>query len=148
MKFRSSSLTKGLLVVLILTTAAGCGDEESKRELENLRQIAADTSLYPGFVQLRNSEYQKTSHASIVRCYSVRADDDDVKRYYTQLFVSRGWARPEDEQLHGFYPGGSYRLTFRKGAYAIELVHSALNDPTGECNYSLAYFWNPPTPLI
>lgn len=146
MKFRNSSLTKWLLVFVILTGA--CADEESRRELENLRQLAADTPLYSGFVQLRNSEYQKTSHASIIRCYSVRANDDDVKRFYTQLFPSKGWTPAEEEQLHGFYPEGSYRLTFRKGAYAVELVHNNLDSATGECNYALTYYWNPPTPLI
>lgn len=146
MKFRSSSLSKWLLVLLVL--AVGCGDEESRRELENLRQIAVDTPLYPGFVQLRNSELHKTSHAAVVRCYSVRANDGDIRRFYSQLFASKGWALAKEEELGGFYPEGSYQLTFRKGPYAIVLGHSNQDDPTGECNYSLSYYWNPPEPLI
>ncbi len=89
MKFRSSSFTKLLLVLVILS--AGRGDEESRQQLEILRQIAADTPLYPGFMQLRSSDYHKTSHATVIRCYSVRADDGDVRRFYSQLFASKGW---------------------------------------------------------
>jgi hypothetical protein len=143
MKFRSStSLTKCLLVLLILT--AGCEDEESRQQLEILHQLAADTPLYPGFEQLRNSDYHKTSHATVIRCYSVRANDGDVKRFYSQLFESKGWTRAEEQQLGGFHAEGSYRLTFRKGAYAVVLQHDNLDNPSGKCNYSLAYYWNPP----
>lgn len=146
MKFRNSSLTTLLLVLLILT--AGCGDEESRQQLEILRQIAANTPLYPGFVQLRSSDLHKTSHATVIRCYSVRANDSDVRRYYSQLLASTGWTLAKEEKLGGFFPEGSYRLTFRKGAYAIVLGHTNLDDPAGECNYSLAYYWNPPEPLL
>ena len=146
MKFRSSSLPKLLLVLLIL--AASCGDEESRQQLEILHQIAADMPLYPGFVQLRSTDLQKTSHATVIRCYSVEANDGEVRHYYTQLFESKGWTLAEEEKLGGFHPEGSYRLTFRKGPYAIVLGHDNLDDPSGKCNYSLAYYWNPPDPLI
>lgn len=146
MKVRSSSLTKWLLVFLIL--AAGCNDEESRRQLGVLHQIAADTPVYPGFVQLRNSDLHKTSHAAVIRCYSARADDADVKRFYSRVFASKGWTIAGEEQLQGLYPEGSYQLTFRKGAYAVELGHTNRDPSNGECNYSLTYFWNPPTPLI
>lgn len=146
MKFRSSSFTKWLLVLLILLV--GCDDEESRRQLEVLHQLAADTPLYPGFVQLRSSDYLKTSHATVIHCYSVRANDSDVRRFYSQLFASKGWTLAKEEELGGFHPEGSYRLTFRKGAYAVVLQHDNLEDPSGKCNYSLEYYWNPPEPLI
>ena len=146
MRIRRSSLIKWSLVLLIL--AVGCGDEESRRELENLRRIAAETPLHPGFVQLRSSDFHKTSHAAIIRCYSVRANDGDIRRFYSQLFASKGWALAKEEELGGFYPEGSYELTFRKGAYAIKLGHSNLDPRSGECNYSLTYHWNLPEPLI
>lgn len=146
MKFRSSSLPKLLLVLLILS--ASCGDEESRKQLVILHQIAADTPLYPGFVQLRSSDYQKTSHATVVRCYSVRANDGDIRRFYSQEFALKGWTLADERKLGGFHPEGSYRLTFRKGPYAIVLAHDNLDDPSGRCNYSLAYYWNPPEPLI
>jgi hypothetical protein len=149
MRFRRSSIIKCLLLLLIAASSCG-GDEESKRELENLRQIAADTPLYPGFVQLGgNSEYQKTSHATVIRCYSLQAKDGDVRRFYSELFASKGWTLAEQENhLGGFFPEGSYRLTFRKGAYAIVLGHSNLDQPAGECTYSLAYYWNLSPPLM
>ena len=146
MRVRRTSLIKWSLVFLILTVA--CGDEESRRELENVRHIAAETPLYPGFVQLRSSDVHKTSHAAIIRCYSVRANDGDIRRFYSQLFASKGWALAKEEELGGWYPEGSYELTFRKGAYAIKLGHSNLDPGSGDCNYSLTYSWNPPEPLI
>ena len=146
MKFRNSSLLRLLLVLLILT--AGCNDEESRRQLDIVRQIAADTPLYPGFVQLRSSDYHKTSHVGLIRCYSVRANDGDIRRFYSEVFAVKGWTLAEEQKLGGFHPEGSYRLTFRKGAYAIVLGHDNLADPAGECNYSLAYYWSPPEPLI
>lgn len=146
MKVRSSSLIKWLLVLLVLT--AGCEDEETRRQLDVLHQIAADTPLHPAFVQLRSSDYVNVGHAGVVRCYSAEANDADVRRFYSQVFASKGWALAEEEQLRGLYPEGSYQLTFRKGAYAIELGHSNLDPRNGVCNYSLTYYWNPPTPLI
>ena len=142
MKLRNSSLTKWLLVLLILTTA--CDDEESKRELKILHQLAAETPLYPGFVQLRSSDFRKPGHVAIIRCYSARANDDDVRRFYSQLFESKGWALTAEHALGGFHPLGSYRRSFRKGRYAIVLQHDKLDDPSGMCNYSLTYYWNPP----
>src|SRR5215510_14457720 len=142
MKFRrSSSWTRGLLVLLILTAA--CDDEESRRQLETLHQLAADTPLYPGFEQLRSSDYTNIGHATVVRCYSARANYGDVKSFYSQMLGSKGWSQPEEQQLGGFHAEGSARLTFRKGAYAIVLQHDAIDDPK-KCNYSLAYYWNPP----
>lgn len=131
-----------LLVLLILTV--GCEDKESRRQIEILRQTAADTPLYPGFVQLRSSDFVNVGHAGIVRCYSVRANDSDVKSYYSQLLASKGWTLAEEQRLGLLHPEGSYRLTFRKDAYAIVLGHDNFDDPAGECNYSLAYYWNPP----
>ena len=146
MKVRSTSLLKLLLVLLILTVA--CEDKESRRQVEILRQIAADNPLYPGFVQLRSSDFINVGHAGIVRCYSVRANDGDIRRFYSEVFAVKGWTLAEEQKLGGFHPEGSYRLTFRKGAYAIVLGHDNLADPSGECNYSLTYYWNPPEPLI
>jgi hypothetical protein len=127
--------------------AAGCGDEESRREIEKLRQLAADTQVYPGFVQLRNGEYHKTSHALLIRCYSAQADGSDVKRFYSQQFEAKGWKLTEDKQSLGFFPEGSYVLTFRKGAYEIVLQHNNHNNPR-DCNYDFSYLWNPFEPLI
>ena len=147
MKVRRSSLIKWLVVFLIL--AAGCEDEETRRQLDVLHQIAAETPLHPALAQLRSSDFVNVGHAGVVRCYSAEANHADVRPFYSQMFASKGWTlTKEEERLGGFYPTGSYRLTFRKGAYAIVLEHSNLDPRSGECNYSLAYYWNPPTPLI
>src|SRR5262245_861272 len=142
MRFRSSSSLIGSLLVLLILTA-GCEDEGSRRQLGVLHQLAADTPLYPGFVQLRSSDFANTSRATVVRCYSVRADDSEVKRFYSQLLASKGWKLADEQQPGGFHPEGSYRLTFRKPPYAVVLQHDNLADPSDKCNYSLAYYWEP-----
>lgn len=141
-KFRRSSLIRGLLALLILTAA--CEDEESRRQLEVLHQLAADTPHYPGFEQLRSSDYVNVGHATVVRCYSARADYGEVKDFYSQALESKGWTSVDEQPLGGFHPEGSFRLTFRKAAYAVVLQHDNLDDSSGKCNYSLAYYWNPP----
>ena len=144
MKFRNPSSAIGWFLVLLILSA-GCDDEESRRKLETLNQLAADTPLYPGFEQLRSSDYQKVGHATVIRCYSGRAHYDDVKSFYSQALEAKGWQHAEDQPLGGFHAEGSARLTFRKGTYAVVLQYENVDDPSGRlCNYSLAYYWNPP----
>ena len=95
MKFLSSAVLTGCLLAFLILIA-GCEDEESKQQLAILHQFAADTALYPGFVQLRSSDYHKISHATVINCYSVRADDRDVKRFYSELFESKGWTLADE----------------------------------------------------
>ena len=141
-KTRRSSVAECLLVLSILMAA--CEDPESRQQLKILHQLAGDIPLYPGFEQLRSSDYPNVGHATVIRCYSARANSDDVKQFYSQVLESKGWTRAEEQRLGGFHAEGSYRLHFKKGKYAVVLQHDNLDDPSGKCNYSLEYYWNPP----
>lgn len=151
MKCRNSSFV--ILTLLVLLALTACGDDksdvETKRQLGILKQMVGDTPVYPGFAPLRGSEHLKDNRASVVRCYTARVNEVDVKRFYTQQFESQGWTLAKEERSGGlFYDDRNYVLTFRKGMYALSLSYSHYEDPSGQCNYTLIYYWNPPTPLI
>ncbi len=134
-------MAKCLLILLIFT--AGCTDEESRRQVEVLRQLATDTPLFPGFVQIGSgTDWNKPNHAGVVRCYSVRANDEEVKTFYTRYFQSKGWSLDEKQELGGFHYQGSYILTFRKGQYAFKFGYENIDNPSGVCNYTLSYHWD------
>jgi hypothetical protein len=140
--FRNSSLfTWSLLILFALNTAC---EDEGRQTLETLHQLADSTPLYPGFQQLTSNDYVKTNHALVLRCYSARANYADVKSFYAQVLEPKGWRQAEEQQLGGFFAEGSVQLTFRKANFAIVLDYANLDDPSGKCNYSLAYYSNPP----
>ena len=71
-----------VLIVLALSVSfAGCDDRESVQQLAKLRQIAADTPLYPGFNQIRLSDNNKIGDAILTIYYRSPASYDAVKDF-------------------------------------------------------------------
>lgn len=151
MKVRKSSLL--IMSVLVLLALTACEDEksdvETKRQLDVLKQMAADTPAYPGFGQFREDARFKGNTANVSRCYTARVNEGDVERFYKQLFESQGWKLTKEERSGGLFSDEkNYVLTFEKNSYAITLTYANVEANSGRCDYTLIYYFNRPTPLI
>ena len=137
---RWGSVALLLLVFAVLLVA--CEGEESKRHLSVLRQLAADTAVYPGFKQVDISHNNKRGRARLFLYYNSPASYDEVKRFYSKNLLANGWELYPKEVRRGILSDLSDSAqVFRKGEYEMAILRESLDlDPTAR-NYVIAYVW-------
>jgi len=132
------------VVILLLTPVVLLGvfgNRADKQQVAALRQLAAETPLYPKFVQATSAEFDKLNYASLTITYTVPADNvalDDVRSFYTRELTSRGWQAQETRDAPVIDLGGDREghVTFRKGDYRITLAPGKNN-----AEYYVTYKW-------
>jgi hypothetical protein len=128
-----------------LTLSSSCVSAAGKRQMQFLRQLASELPVYPGFKQASSTERPGSGSGMMMRCYVAQANYDDVKRYYSQLLVSREWRIVGDHEKADLFGMGSPYIVYRKSNYAVFLADNRKIDGSqGTCDFSLTFWWNPP----
>jgi hypothetical protein len=119
-----------------------CEDQESKRQLGALRQLTADTPLYPGFKQVHSYDNNKIGDAILVLFYNSPASYEDLKRFYSKTLLANGWVvSPEEERRSGIlHSDSSVELVFRKGEYQIAIQYERDATPSTR-DFAITYVW-------
>lgn len=65
--------------------------KENERYVPELRQIAEQTPLYPGFQKLSEKIVLKSSMVYFFTYYKSDAQFSDVKKFYDSVLTERGW---------------------------------------------------------
>lgn len=137
---RWNSLTLPLLVLTVFLAA--CEDEESKRHLSLLRQLAAETAVYPGFKQVDVSDHNKHGRARLFLYYNSPATYDEVKSFYSKTLPPKGWELYPRQARRGILSDLSESaLVFRKGEYQIAILRESLDQNPTARNYVIGYLW-------
>lgn len=132
--------TLQLLALAFLLVA--CEDEESKRHLGVLRQLAADTPLYPGFKQIGVSDNHKNGRARLFLYYNSPASYDQVKTFYSGILLAKGWELYPKAVRRGILDALSERaLVFRQGEYQIAILQRDLDQAPSARNFVILYVW-------
>lgn len=132
--------------VILYTVAAGFAvafaiamskDPESEGKLAQLRQMAAETSLPPGFQKRHTSESNKRGRAMLVIRYYSPAGYEEVKGFYSTLLVAKGWETPVEKSSASLLGLGSVTrsLTFRSGEFLIVISEEESSQ------FSFIYRW-------
>ena len=138
---RSWDLPAMLLVLALVSV--GCGDQESKHQLNILRQLAAKTPVYHGFKQVHSYDNHKIGDAILVLFYNSPADYDDVRSFYSKALLADGWVvSPQEERRSGIlHSDDRVELVFRKAEYQIAIQRGSLDQNLSAKNFGITYLW-------
>ena len=133
------STRKYLPQIFLFTFAAGIAltvfiasikDPESKEKLVKLRQMVDETPLLPGFERRRTSESNKHDSAMIIVSYHSAASFGEIKDFYSNALVTKGWGKPVMGSPITPLFGDSEKkwLSFRSGEFLIAIGEEGPSD--------------------
>ncbi len=107
--------------IFVVAVAMSREDPESQKRLTQLRQMAAETPLLPGFQKRRTSENSKRGRAMLTLTYTSPAKYEEVRDFYSKELVAKGWGPPV-EKSHSFVFGPETKsITFQSGEFLITI---------------------------
>ncbi|MDX6710681.1 MAG: hypothetical protein QOH96_1697 [Blastocatellia bacterium] len=107
-----------LLILPILVIGTYRKPEDNKRS-EELTQLTAEIPVYPGFREIRSSEFAKEKVAIVSVFYLGTGSNEEVKSFYIRELIERGWRQPQETDLSPNLTEDGWRLTFRKNRNGI-----------------------------
>jgi hypothetical protein len=129
-----------LMLGLSLTTC-NLNTPQDSEKTKALRQMAAETPVYPRFEAIDSTTIAKTTGTTISYYYRCPAPFDEVKSFYVDALAGKGWGVPEEKHWHRLLGGESRQLIFRKGDYSIQIDNET--DHSYGWDYSVAFDWEP-----
>jgi hypothetical protein len=112
------------IISLCFALAFGGCIVSTQQKLQKLQQLAAETPKFPDFEQVNYSDISKSEETVVAYFYRSSASYDEVKSFYTNALLSRGWSSVKEEPLAKWSKeDGSRRLGFKKGKYTIHLEY-------------------------
>lgn len=129
-----------LIPMLLLAYFVGrYRDPEIQKKLEELRQLAAETPVYPDFKELFSFSGGKSAFGYYTVYYDVPAYSpglEAIKKFYLDALVAKGWSLSEEDSY------GRESVQFRKGEYSI-YIQPNYGQPA-DWDYSVSYGWRAP----
>ena len=122
------------LIVYLVVAITPPGGPEEERQTGLLKQLAAETQLYPGAKQVEETVRLKANWVSLWVKYETRDDFSRVDQFYHQQLTSKAWVK--DQQQDSTLGTNTYR----KGPYAISL--SPVETP--KLGFQLIFRWDRP----
>ena len=153
LKFRTATMGKfsrswqvvRLVCLFLAVFLGGCEDQESKGHLSLLKKLATETPLYPGFKQVDISENDKPGRARFFLYYNSQASYEEVKVFYSRMFLAKGWELSSKEDRGSIFSDLSdSALVFRKGEYQVAILRESLDQNPAARNYVISYVWEQP----
>lgn len=137
--------SSSLLLLVLAVFLIACDDEESKRHLSVLKQLAADTAVYPGFKQVKVDQRNTHGRAMLFLYYNSPATYDEVKTFYSKTLIANGWELYPKERRRGIlYYQDDSAVVFRKGDYQIAILRESPDQVPTARNFVVLYVWEQP----
>jgi hypothetical protein len=127
-----------LLAFLILFDI-GCAGEREKKQLVELRKIAAETPLYPGFEKTGEKAVLKQGMVYFHTYYLSNAQFSEIRAFYDGVLVQKGWGPPETSGPSLLVPGEANWVHYRRGDYVI----SVAQDEGRSDRFVIVFIWDP-----
>lgn len=128
-----------LALILVSLVMVGCGGEIEKKQALELRKMAAETPLYPGFQKTGEKVVLKQGMVYFFTYYSAKVAFADVKAFYDRALERQGWGPPQQSGPSLFRSGNANWVMYRKGDYVVSVTqHQDSNE-----GFSVVYEWNP-----
>lgn len=111
--------------------------------LKKLRELAFDTPTYPGFYEVGETSGSRDINAGIYKRYRSSASYDDVKKFYSDVLLTRGWVISEERDLKSFLVKHEWKvIIFKKDDLSISIEYKGGDSLMQQYNYSVSYSWN------
>lgn len=116
---------RAIIVLCFALPLAGC-IMSTQAKLQELQHLAAEMPKFPDFEQVNYSDISKSGMTVVAYFYRSSASYDEVKSFYTNALLSRGWSPVQEEPLAKWSKkDGGRRLSFKKGKYTFHLEYDA-----------------------
>lgn len=140
-KLRSELITLGMFVLIALitgTASRSCVSEQQKQRAVELKNVAAEIAPYPRARAKSDKLVFKTDVVYFFTYYLTPDDFNQVKEFYDQQLIAKGWTRMESPPSILVGPPDWRR--YRKGDYVVVVER----DDNGRPEYfDVTFEWNP-----
>jgi hypothetical protein len=128
-----------LFFLLILGGASiSCVGDVEKKQVEELKRIASQTPVFPGFQQTGEKAVLKRGVVYLFIFYRSQAQFSEVKSFYTTELASRGWGAPQQDPP-SLLVGDKNSVSYRRGEYLIVVEHAGSQTD----NFDVVFKWEP-----
>ena len=131
----------GLIIIPLLITFTYMSLHEgdaSKPYVPELRKIADQTPVYPGFQKTGEKVVLKQSMVYFFTWYKSNAQFADVNAFYARELPAQGWTPPKPPSS-SIIEFDSHRGDYQRGDYFIALEQ----DQRQSDNFSIVFIWDP-----
>jgi hypothetical protein len=133
----------GLLLFLLLLLR-GCDSKyithSSPIQAKTIRQMAAETPVFPGFKELQRSEAHKDTNALLTIFYESDANYVEVKSFYSKALSTVGWGAPMERGI-GWHENHK-EFEYRRDEYVISVEYIGGDKGSSGWDYAVSYAWN------
>lgn len=113
--------------------------DASKRYVPELRRIADETPMFPGFQKTGEKVVLKRGTASLFVYYRSTAKFSDIREFYDRALPGKGWGPPKTSGPSIFVPGEANWVRYRRGEYEVA-VEQVDGEPE---SFDIVFTWEP-----
>jgi hypothetical protein len=115
-----------------------CSGERERRQIVELRRIADQTPLYPGFQKVGEKLVVKPGKVSLSINYKSNAQFSDIELFYDHMLADKGWGSGKQPPSSIFVGKQNY-VTYRRGDYLIGIA----KDNSQRDTFDIVFEWDP-----
>jgi hypothetical protein len=108
--------------------------EANRKYVPELRKLAEQTPIYPGFQKIGEEVVLKQTMVSFFTYYKSDAKFSDIRNFYDHILTKQGWRL--SERFGG--ASGESTIVYRRGDYEITVAQGDWSE-----RYSIVFLWNP-----
>jgi len=132
-----------LLLVLMPDWSKRLSPNRDDAKLKELQELAFSTPTYPEFYKVAETSGSRNINAGISKKYQSSASYDDVKKFYSDILITKGWIISEERDLKSFLVRHEWKeLIFKKKDLSISIEYKGRDLSNQQYNYSVSYSWN------
>ena len=136
------SLVTILVFLLIVQYAKQHSPNRDDLKLKELQQLAAETKVFPGFLEIASSSSSRAIDAGVYKSYRSSADFERVREFYRDTLNQNGWRLSQEKVRQS--PSGDYdgsELVFQKKDLQIVIEYTGNDLSSAQWNYSVNFVW-------
>jgi hypothetical protein len=132
-----------LSLFFCLITISCFSPTQDRARLDEVKRIWTTIPLYPGMVEVDNSQTSGFGKAYISRGFRCKASYEDVKRFYLERLQQHGWNFVGERHLKDWEQDlGGRELKFRREGYEVTIEYAGERADSG-WNYGIGIGWSP-----
>jgi hypothetical protein len=130
-------------VLLLIYFGKQSSPNRDDEKLKELRQLAAEIFVFPGFRETATYESSRATDAGVYKHYSSLASYQEVVQFYSTMLSQRGWAISGERTLRTWFgiSSNNKTLTFEKGDNIISIQCICANSTDKASQYSISFVW-------
>ena len=129
------------VLFLACCVAISCNQLTPQSELDEVQAIWGKLPLYPGMVEVEQSNASGFDKVYISKSFKSSASYEDVKQFYVEYLTNENWKLFRERELKEWGRNlGGRQVEFRKGKYDLTIEYAPDKANHG-WNYGISVSW-------